>query len=201
MRKVIFSIISLFLLSGCKNTLEEMGRINNFLTDLSQVYTATFDGPEADDVTKIDFSVKKLYLSNPEKFSKAEKGNFITVDAKEVDKITAQYFSSTIKEPQNTVDVDYKKKEDKYQIMPFKKNELVFSKVDEIIKEKNDTLLLKVNVYTCDKAWKGDYNSDEILWKEQDSKITPEVYKKMRVVIVRKPDGYRLISYTDLKEK
>ena len=197
MKKIFCYTVLLFALFGCKGSEEDINSLNLFFTDLSKVYTSEFNKHGADDITKINFAVKKMYLDNPEKFQEAGK-RIYSIDSASINNLVSLYFTTPIKKPQNTVDVDFTK-EGRYEIMKFESNELVFSQIEKIVAEKNDSLLLEVNVYSCDKNFKGDIYSSPELWQTQDSEIIPSFYKKMRAVVVRRNNGFRVVSYSATK--
>jgi len=199
MKKYILIVAVMFALVSCSKDVDKKA-INSFLTDLSEVYTANFNGPDPDDVTKIDFAVKRLYLDSPNEFTPTGKGSFVEVDKQKVHDVAAQYFKTSIHEDQNTADVDFTSG-DKYQFMPTNVEELVFSKVDEVMKSVGDTLLLKVNVYSVKSGWKGDINSSVSDWQLEDPNNIPSEYKVMRTVIYRCNDSYRILSYADFDSK
>lgn len=179
MKKILYCVALLFAFYGCKSPEDDIKALNVFFTDLSEVYTNDFTGPDADDVTKIDFAVKKMLNKNPEMFTPAGKRNF-GIDTAKVHATVLQYFSYPVKKPQNTVDVDLTP-EGKYEIMKTGSTEKIFSKVEKIVAERNDTLLLEVNVYS------GAEGAEAAL------------YKKMRSVVVRKDGGFRIVSYIQSK--
>ncbi|MBQ3655711.1 MAG: hypothetical protein II956_02540 [Bacteroidales bacterium] len=179
MKKILYCAALLFAFYGCNNTENDIKTLNVFFTDLSEVYTNEFNGPDADDVTKIDFAVKKMLNKNPEMFTPSGKRSY-GIDTAKVHATVLQYFSYPVKKPQNTVDVDLTS-DGKYEILKAVSNEKVFSRVEKIVAERNDTLLLDVNVYSGEEG------------------AEPALYKKMRSVVVRKDDGFRIVSYTPSK--
>ena len=183
MKKILYCAALLFSVYGCNDTQNDINTLNVFFTDLSKVYTPDFDGPDADDVIKIDFAVKKMFLDSPEMFEATGKNTF-AVDSAKVNETIRNYFSSPVKKPSNTVDVDFTK-DGRYEIIKFTAAESVYSEVGKIAAERNDTLLLEIDVYS------GINNSGVA--------VNSTLYKKMRAVVTRKDGGFRVLSYKTVK--
>jgi len=190
MKKIIFGAVMALALSGCGKQEPDIKDVNEFLTDLSQVYLGDFKGPNPDDYIKVDFAVKRLLIDKPESFEK--QGGDFAVSADKVHAVSDAYFSYPIAEDQSSNDVDFI--DGKYVIMPMGDQQLSFSKATKVA-QKGDTILYDVDVYNCAATWQGDRNADPQQWTPDASGSKPEKYKQMRAVLISKGDGLRVISY------
>ncbi len=166
--------------------------INKFLTDLSQAYVSDFKGPNPDDMVKIDFAVRRLAIDSPDAFTM--KGKDMVIDAEKVRAMAEKYFAYPITKDTYTNEVDYEGGQ--YAFRKGDDQEFVFSQVDQILGTRGDTVMVNANIYSCKQGWKGDINSAPDSWKSADPGNVPQKYKSMRAVLVKKADGYRVISYT-----
>lgn len=195
-----FSILAAILLAlaGC-GTDNNVGdkEMNKFLTDLSQAYVSDFNGPNPDDIIKIDFAVRRLVIDSPDAFT--TQGKDLVIDAEKVHAMSDKYFNYPIEKDAFTNEVDYK--DGKYFIRKGNEQEFVFSQVDKVLGSKGDTLMVNANIYACKPGWKGDVNSSPDKWQTADPDNIPQKSKTMRTVLIKKADGYRVVSYIPAASK
>ncbi len=195
-----FPIIAavLLTLAGCGSQ-SGVGdkEMNKFLTDLSQAYLSEFNGPDPDDITKIDFAVKRLVIDSPDAF--ATEGKFLVTDAGKVHATAEKYFAYPIGKDQFTNEVD-DFKDGKYYYRKGNDNEYVFSLADKVLGSRGDTIMVNAQTYSCKPGWKGDISLAPSDWATIDPDNIPKKGKNMRTVLVRKADGYRVLSYTEVKQ-
>ncbi len=195
-----FPIIAavLLTLAGCGSQ-SGVGdkEMNKFLTDLSQAYLSEFNGPDPDDITKIDFAVKRLVIDSPDAF--AMDGKFMVVDADKVHAAADKYFAYPIEKDQFTNEVD-DFKDGKYYYRKGNDNEMVFSLADKVLASKGDTIMVNAQTYSCKPGWKGNIGIAPSDWESTDPDNIPKKGKNMRTVLIKKADGYRVLSYTEIKE-
>ena len=165
--------------------------MNKFLTDLSQAYMSDFNGPNPEDIVKIDFAVRHLVIESPDAF--AMQGKDMVIDADKVHAASDKYFDYPISQDVFTNEVDYK--DGKYYFRKGNEQEFVFSQVDKVIGSKADTIMVNASIYACKPGWKGDVNDDPSKWESADPDNIPRKGKTMRTVLVKKADGYRVLSY------
>jgi len=192
MKKLPILAALLLALAGCgSETTVGDKEMNKFLTDISQVYVSDFNGPNPDDIIKIDFAVRRLLIDSPDAF--ATQGKDLVIDAEKVHAMSDKYFSYPIEKDAFTNEVDYK--DGKYFIRKGNEQEFVFTQVDKVLGSKGDTIMVNANIYACKPGWKGDINSTPDEWQTVDPDNIPKKGKTMRTVLVKKADGYRLVSY------
>ncbi|MCQ2974513.1 MAG: hypothetical protein MJ211_06845 [Bacteroidales bacterium] len=194
----------LFLLSlvltmmSCGTTPKEVNinEINKVLTSLAEVYTAEFDNNGPDDVTKIDYSVRHLYIMYPQKFVIDQNSPFIKINESEVNNAVQEIFLTPISEPQNTNEIDYKN--NFYQFMPSTSDIKTFCIVDKIEKQVGDTVNVSACVYSVDINWKGDINNKS-QWQTIDSENIPTVYKELKArLLITDDNKYKVLEYGNI---
>ncbi|MBO4771120.1 MAG: hypothetical protein J5595_01130 [Bacteroidales bacterium] len=190
-----FTILAAMLLAlaGCGSNTNSVdnSEMNKFLTDLSQAYMSDFNGPNPDDIVKIDFAVRRLVIDSPDAFTMEGKDMVIAAD--KVHAVSDKYFDYPITKDDFTNEVDYK--DGKYFIRKGNEQEFLFSQVDKVLGSKADTIMVNANIYACKPGWKGDINSTPDKWQAVDPDNIPRKSKTMRTVLVKKADGLRVLSY------
>ena len=183
----------LLALAGCGSNTNSVdnSEMNKFLTDLSQAYMSDFNGPNPDDIVKIDFAVRRLVIDSPDAFTM--EGKDMVIDADKVHAVSDKYFDYPITKDDFTNEVDYK--DGKYFIRKGNEQEFLFSQVDKVLGSKADTIMVNANIYACKPGWKGDINSAPDKWQAVDPDNIPRKSKTMRTVLVKKADGLRVLSY------
>ena len=192
MKRLTILAAVLLSLAGCgtESSVGDM-EMNKFLSDLSQAYLTDFNGPNPDDITKIDFAVKRLAIDSPDAFT--QDGKFLVVDADKVHAAADKYFAYPIVRDDNTSEIDFI--DGKYSFRKGNDNEYVFSQVEKILGSKGDTIMVSAQTYSCKPGWKGDINASPSAWEATDPGNIPVKGKVMRTVLVKKADGYRVLSY------
>ncbi|MBR3713430.1 MAG: hypothetical protein IKM98_09580 [Bacteroidales bacterium] len=190
-----FTILAAMILAlaGCGNNANVSdAELNKFLTDLSQAYMSDFNGPNPEDIVKIDFAVRHLVIESPDAFTM--QGKDMVIDADKVHAASDKYFNYPIAKDNFTNEIDFN--DGKYFIRKGNDNEFVFSQVDQVLGSKGDTIMVNANIYACKPGWKGDINSNPESWQTVDPDNIPRKSKTMRTVLVKKADGLRVVSYT-----
>ncbi|MCR5456347.1 MAG: hypothetical protein K6F33_15315 [Bacteroidales bacterium] len=197
MKKITILAAFLLVMAGCGSE-SSVGdkQMNKFLTDLSQAYLSDFNGPNPDDMIKIDFAVKRLVKDSPDAFAKD--GKFLVIDAEKVHATSDKYFAYPIETDKFTNEVD-DFKDGKYYYRSGDEQEFVFSIAEHILGSKGDTIMVNAQTYSCKPGWKGDFNVDPSNWESVDPDNIPKKGKNMRTVLVKKADGYRVLSYIENK--
>ncbi|MCQ2253084.1 MAG: hypothetical protein MJZ61_06525 [Bacteroidales bacterium] len=191
MKKLAIGAGLILALSGCGGTAVDNSVFDRLLTDLSEVQMLDFNGPNPGDAIMIDFAVKRLVLDTPEAFQ--ESGRNLVIDADKVHAKAQEYFDFAIDEDQNTNEVDFTK-DGRYQIMKGEDPQYAFSKC-KVLKDKNDTIFLDVDIYACNRGWKGTLDTKVEDFETVDPDNIPQRFKTMRSVLVRKDGAYKVISY------
>ena len=192
MKKITILAAMLLALAGCgSDTNVGDKELNKFLTDLSQAYLSDFNGPDPDDIVKIDFAMRRLVIDSPDAFT--TQGKDLVIDAEKVHAASDKYFNYPIAKDDYTNEVDFK--DGKYMIRKGNDNEFVFSQVDKVLGSKGDTIMVNANIYACKPGWKGDTNSNPESWQSVDPNNIPLKSKTMRTVLLKKSDGFRVLSY------
>jgi len=192
MKRIAKYTLLLLALAGCGSETNVGDKdMNKFLSDLSQAYVSDFNGPNPDDMIKIDFAVRRLVIDSPDAFTM--QGKDMVIDADKVHATSDKYFSYPIAQDAFTNEVDYK--DGKYYIRKGNEQEFVFSQVDKVLGSKGDTIMVNASIYACKPGWKGDVNSNPDQWQSVDPDNIPRKSKTMRTVLVKKADGYRVVSY------
>ena len=178
----------LLAFAGC-GTQSSVGdkELNKFLTDLSQAYLSDFNGPNPEDIVKIDFAVRRLVIDSPDAFTM--QGKDMVIDAEKVHAASDKYFNYPIAKDDYTNEVDFN--DGKYFIRKGNENEFVFSQVDKVLGSKGDTIMVNANIYACKPGWKGNLNSDPDKWQTEDPDNIPRKSKTMRTVLIKKADGLK----------
>ncbi|MBQ4405535.1 MAG: hypothetical protein II852_00855 [Bacteroidales bacterium] len=192
MKKLTILAAMLLAFAGC-GTQSSVGdkELNKFLTDLSQAYLSDFNGPNPEDIVKIDFAVRRLVIDSLDAFTM--QGKDMVIDAEKVHAASDKYFNYPIAKDDYTNEVDFN--DGKYFIRKGNENEFVFSQVDKVLGSKGDTIMVNANIYACKPGWKGNLNSDPDKWQTEDPDNIPRKSKTMRTVLIKKADGFRVLSY------
>lgn len=172
-------------------------QMNKFLSDLSQAYLSDFKGPNPDDMIKIDFAVKRLVIDSPDAFS--TDGKYMVVDADKVHAVSDRYFAYPIEADKFTNEVD-DFKDGKYYYRNGNEQEFVFSVAGKVLGSKGDTVMVNAQTYSCKPGWKGNINMEPSSWESVDPDNVPRKGKNMRTVLLKKSDGFRVLSYTENKD-
>ena len=98
MKKLTILAAMLLALVGCGSDVKvDNKEMNKFLTDLSQAYMSDFNGPNPEDIVKIDFAVRRLVIDSPDAFTM--QGKDMVIDA---DKVHAASVSNERESDVNT---------------------------------------------------------------------------------------------------